>query len=145
MDNEVARAKWLLIGVVVLLISGCISYGEVAYYLNGHDADADITKAYESRSRRGRTRLTVEYAFTEPDGTRRTGQDTVSTSSSVPRAGKVPVRYTPGEGGSSRLAGQVNWVGLALFAISAGCVAIFGIRLLLEGASEPKPRRRDDV
>jgi hypothetical protein len=141
-ENELARAKWLLIGVVVLLVSGCISYGEIAYYFNGQDAEADITKVYESRGRRGRVYQTVEYAFAEPNGTQRKGMASVSTDWPVPRNNKVAVRYTPGADGDSRLSGHVNWIGLALFAVSAGCVAVFVIRLLIEGANEPKPRRK---
>ena len=141
-QNELARAKWLLLGIVLFLISGCMSYGEITYFLNGHDTEADITKTYESRGRRGGTSLTVEYAFAEPGGTRRKGMSSVATDWSVPNNGKVPVRYTAGADGSSRLAGRVNWIGLGLFAVSVGCVGVFVVRLLREGAAEPEPRRR---
>jgi hypothetical protein len=141
-ENELARAKWFLLGLLVFLVSGCISYGEVAYFLNGRDADADVTKVYESRGRRGSTSLTVEYAFVEPDGTRRKGMESVLTDWPVPANGKVGVRYTAGEDGSSRFSGRVRWLGLGLFAVSAGVVVLCAVRLLIEGASEPAPRRK---
>jgi hypothetical protein len=141
-ENELARAKWLLIAVLLFLVSGCISYGELDYALRGHDAEARVTKAYESRSTRGRTSLTVEYEFTEPDGTRRKGMNSVPTDWPVPPDGTVVVRYTAGADGNSRLAGRVNWIGLTLFAISVGAVIVFIVRLLREAADEPKPRRR---
>jgi hypothetical protein len=140
--NELARAKWLMLGGVLFLISGCISYGEIAYFLNGHDAEGDVTKVYESRSRRGGVSLTVEYTFREPNGTNRKGMASVPTDWPVPLNNKVAVRYTAGEDGSSRLGGRVHWVGLIMFAVSLGLILVFVIRLLREGAEEPKPRRR---
>jgi hypothetical protein len=73
-ENEIARGKWLLLGAGLFLVSGCISYDEIAYFVNGQDAEATITKVYESRSRWG-TSLTVEYTFSEPDGTPRKGMN----------------------------------------------------------------------
>ena len=57
------------------------------------------------------------------------------------------MRYTPGENGSSRLAGEVNWVAFALFALSAAAVVVFVGKLYLEARAttrEPKRRRRRD-
>ena len=139
--REVGRAKWLLIALAVLLVSGCLSYGELIYWIAGKDVQADITKTSETQRRRrwltqSRRRLVVEYAFTEPNGARRTGSDTVSNDWPGPKSGKVGVRYTAGENGSSRLAGGVNWVGLALFALSAGAMGFFVGKLYLEARAE---------
>jgi len=142
-ENELARAKWFLVGIVLFLLSGCMSYQELAYLINGRETQADITKVYESRGCRGSTRLTVEYAFTEQDGKQRKAMDTVSTNWPVPPNGKVAVQYTPGEDGSSRLAGGVHWIWPAVFAFSLLCLLIIAVRLLREGAEEPKPRRRN--
>jgi hypothetical protein len=148
-DGELARAKWLLIAAAVFLVSGCISWGELVYLAVGKDADADVVKAYPvTRGGRfgvgGRPRLAVDYTFTEPDGTRHTGTDTVDPNWPANTGGKVPVRYTAGADGSSRLAGHVNWVGLALFGLSVAALGVFGYRLGREAADEPrgrKPRR----
>lgn len=141
-ENELARAKWFLGCLVLFLLSGCLSYQELAYLINGHETQANITKVYESRGRRGSTRLTVEYAFTEQNGKQRKAMDTVSTDWPVPANGKVAVQYTPGEDGSARLAGGVNWIGPGMFALSICVLGVIAVRLLLEGAKEPKPRRR---
>lgn len=148
-DSELARAKWLLIAGAIFLVSGCVSWGEVVYLLFGRDAQADVTKAYEVTRRGrfgvgGRTRLTVEYSFSEPDGTRRTGTDTVPTDWFDQPGGKVEVRYTAGANGSSRLAGHVNWVGLGFFGLSVGLLGFFGFRLWREASDatrDRKPRR----
>jgi hypothetical protein len=141
-ENELARAKWVLGAVAVFLISGCISYGEIAYFLNGQDGEANITKVYESRSRRGGASLTVEYAFSEPGGVARKGMESVPLDWPVPQSGKVAVRYTPGEDGSARLAGRVRWIGLCVFGASLVMILVFVALLLREGAEETTPRRR---
>jgi hypothetical protein len=141
-ENEIARAKWVLGALALFLISGCISYGEIAYFLNGQDAEATISKAYESRSRRGGAALTVEYTFTEPGGTYRKGMESVPLDWPVPENRKVAVRYTPGEDGSSRLAGRVRWVWLCVFGGSLVMILVAAALLLREGAEEPAPRRR---
>jgi hypothetical protein len=141
-ENELARAKWLMLCALVFLISTCVSYQEFAYLINGRDAEADITKVYESRGRRGSTSLTAEYTFTEPGGTSRKGMESLPIDWDGPRSGKVPIRYTPGEDGSSRFAGRVRWLGVGFFAISLGAVLVFAFQLLREGAEDSKPRRR---
>ena len=148
-DNELARAKWLLISAFIFLVSGCISWGELNYLVAGRDTQADITKAFEV-ARRGRfgigrsERLTLEYTFQEPDKTHRTGTDTVSLDWPIPASGKIPVRYTAGADGRSRLAGHVNLVGLTLFGLSVGAMGLFGYRLWREASeatSDRKPKR----
>ncbi len=147
-DNEIARAKWLLISAVIFLVSGCVSWGELVYLVAGHDAQADVVKAYEvtrGRLSRKQQRLTVDFSFTEPNGTRRTGTDTVPTDWPLPVGGKVPVRYTAGADGSSRLAGHVNWVGLTFFGLSVAAIGVFGFRLWREASeatSDRKPKRK---
>ncbi|WP_020472813.1 hypothetical protein [Zavarzinella formosa] len=145
-DNETARAKWLLGAAVVFLASGCVSWNELIYLLGGRNTQANVEKVFEI-NRRGRfglgggRQLTVEYAFTEPDGTKRTGTDTVPMDWPPPVNGKIPVQYTAGEKGSSRLAGHVGWIGVTLFALSAGSVAIFGYRLMREANDATSGRK----
>ncbi len=140
-ETEIARAKWLLMGIFLFLASGCMSYDEAVYLVSGCDAVADITNAYESRSTRGAS-LTLEYTFTEPNGTHRKGMRSVPVDWPVPADGKVLVRYVPGQDGSSRLSGRPNWVGLGLFTLSLLWIAVFAFRLFREALDEPKPRPR---
>jgi hypothetical protein len=145
-DNELARAKGLLFGGVLFLVSCFICYGELIYLVRGRQAQANVTKSYES-TRRGRfglsqgTMVTVEYAFAEPDGTRRTGSDTVRPDWPLPSNGTVPVQYTPGEDGRSRLSGHVNWFGPGFFAVSVGVLGFFGYRLWREASEAFEPRK----
>lgn len=143
-EAEFARLKWLLCGGILFLVSGWFTLQEFDYKMSGRDAVADVTKTYQSRGRRGSTNYHVEYAFTEPNGTQRKGTDTVSASWSVPPDGKIPIRYTPGANGNSRLTGKTSWawIWVGLFALLVVCIGVFVIRLLLEAASEPPKRRR---
>ncbi|MBX7105945.1 MAG: hypothetical protein K1X57_17820 [Gemmataceae bacterium] len=144
-DTEIARAKWLLISAAIFLLSGCISWGELMYLVAGRDAQADVVKAYEvTRGGRfglgGHQRLTVEFAFIEPDGTRRIGTDTVPPDWPLATGAKVPVRYTAGAEGRSRLADHANWIGLAVFGVSLASISIFGVRLWREALAETRDR-----
>jgi hypothetical protein len=144
-DSELARAKWLLFSGILFLVSCFICYGELMYLLRGKQTRATLTKAYEV-TRRGRfglssgTVLTVEYTFVEPDGTRREDSDTVSPDWELPSDGTVPVQYTPGSEGRSRLAGHVNWFGIGFFAVSVVVLGVFGYRLWREASEATKPR-----
>src|SRR5579859_7981940 len=99
-EAEFARFKWVVGGGILFLVSGWFTLQELDYRLNGRDTEADVTQTYQSRGRRGSTNYHVDFAFTEPNGTRRKGTDTVSAGWSVPPDGKVPIRYTPGADGN---------------------------------------------
>jgi hypothetical protein len=144
-DSELARAKWLLFSGVLFIVSCFICYSELMYFLRGKQTQATITKAYEvaNRGRFGISRgtlLTVEYTFTEPDGTRRADSDTVRPDWELPSNGTVPVQYTPGSEGRSRLSGHVNWFGIGFFVLSVGVLGVFGYRLWREASEATKPR-----
>jgi hypothetical protein len=140
-ERELARAKWAMLVFVVFVISAWISYDELALFVNGRDAEADVTKAYLSHSRRG-SRLTIEYAFTEPDGTRRKAMMTTSPDAPPPAPNaKLAVRYTPGESGNVRLAGRVNWIAITIFGASL-CAILFVIVKLVREANDDAPRRK---
>lgn len=138
-DREIARAKWLLLFGAVFLVSAFLCYGEMVYLFVGREAQATVKEAYVLE-RRGRfgiplgEKLVVEYSFTEPDGTSRSGHDEVTSSWPPPENGIITVRYTPGKDGRSRLAGHVNWTGLALFALSTALV-IYAVARLWQLAS----------
>jgi hypothetical protein len=149
-ENEIARAKWLLAAGVLFVVSCFVSYRELTYLLRGQQTQASVTQAYEITRKEhfGLTEtksLTVEYAFTEPDGTHRADSDTVNADWPLPPSRKVAVQYTPGAGGRSRLAGHVNWFGIGFFVVSLGVLGFFGYRLWREASqatSRAKSRQR---
>ena len=141
-DNaELAKFKWLLLGGAIFLLSFCFTYEEVVYLINGHEIQANVTKAYVV-TKRGSSRLTVDYTFTEPDGTFRKGSDTVSPDWPLPQSGTVLVQYTAGADGSSRLAGHIYWLGVSIFTVSILFMGIGIYNLVQEANEDVKPRKR---
>ncbi len=145
--HQMIRAKWLLIAVVVFLISGCISFFEFQYFAFGQTATGDITstQTLEGRRRRGWSRtkkLQVNFNYTEADGSQRKGVDTVDLDWPVPANRKVSIQYMPGPYGQSRIAGQVNWFILGLFAASLGAIVVFGYRFVREAKDELRESKR---
>jgi hypothetical protein len=112
---EMRKVRWLFAGLKLFLLGACLSGAECSYALNGRNATATVTRVVPTTTRWGGSRLTVEYEFTEPDGTRRRDNDEVATGWAKPPNGKVEVRYTPGSSGLSRFAGHVAWLGLGIF------------------------------
>ena len=143
-DEDLAKAKWLLWGFFLFLITGCLSYGELRYWMSGRDAEAVVSKSFETYGKRGRptNTATVEYDFVEPDGTRRGGSDDVPLQKAPDVGDRVKVRYMPGADGKSRLAGNTRW--LAVGGFLAACAVMAGgiIMLLREGAQSDRPRKR---
>jgi hypothetical protein len=89
------------------------------------------------------TSTVVRYAYTESNGSERTGSDRFSGyGPNVGIGSKVDIRYTPGPGGRSRLAGHVPWLGLGLFAV--GFLGMLGtcLQLWRQASSLPAARRR---
>lgn len=145
MRNELGRAKWLLLSALIFLMSACVSWGEVVYLVVGQHAQGRVERAYEvtRRSRLGlhSKRLVVEFTFTEGDGTRRKGSDTLSVDWPVPADGVVAIQYTAGVEGSSRVAGHVNWVALTIFTLSLLAMGGFGYHLWQEASEATRDRK----
>jgi len=146
MDEEVGRAKWLLISGAMFLVSCFICYAELRYLISGREVQATVTKVTEVTQRRkyglGESKhLSIEYSFQEPNGTLRKGEDSVGLDSPLALGPTVPVQYTPGADGRSRLVGHVNWVGIAVFVVSISVLGVAGWRLWRE-ASHAFPSRR---
>jgi hypothetical protein len=141
-DNEIAKAKWLLGGIFLFLISGCFTYRELNFWLRGTDGQATVVQVFESRGRRGSTSMTIEYEFSDTENNRRKDQQSVSPDSSLPGVGsKIPIRYTPGKEGSSRLLGGVNWLFIGIFVVSIVLMGI-GIFALIREANDDGPKRK---
>ena len=144
MSEEVKKFKLLMIGVFLFLISGCFTYYEIDMLFRGTDGQATVVNLFESRGRRGSVRLRVEYEFKDTEGNIR--KDGVTTSLSRVdefMVKTIPIRYTPGKDGRSRLAGDVNWVYVALFAGSILVIG-FGVYRLFREANDDgsKPRKK---
>jgi hypothetical protein len=142
-DDDMAKAKWVLVVGALFLISCFMCYDELAYQIGGHEAVATVTKAYASSSRRS-TRQTVEYAWAEADGTQRRGMLTVDPSWAPPPDGKLAIRYTPGETGRSRLVGRVPWIWIAVFVGSVAGLGVFMFLMWREATEGDRPRRRSE-
>ena len=143
-ESKVARLKWDFFGLIALIVCGLFSYGEMTYFILGRTAEANLTKAEEITVRSGRfgartsQKLSLEYAFVEADGTRRTGRDTVDLDWAFPADKKVAVRYTPGNDGKSRLAGGFEWLWLVAFGIAMVVWIYFIIRFILHVRAETR-------
>lgn len=149
-DSELAKAKFLMIAGLAFLVSCYFVYEEVAYAASGQNATANITEVYlvTKKGRFGQERgksLLTEFAFNEPDGTRRTGSASYSEDWVPPADLKLPVRYTPGKDGRVRIAGRVNWIGIGFFTVSLCGVLFLGYRLKREADEAYKPRPRRSV
>lgn len=130
-ENELAKFKGILIAGVLFLISGWYSYRELRFAVWGRTAEAQVTKTFETREMRSRTRsrrkLAVEYTFTDQGGTQHNERDDVPISWQPLPANVVTVQYIPGVKGASRLrgnshmflvwlfCGSICWMGYALY------------------------------
>jgi hypothetical protein len=145
MESELARAKWLFAVGILFIVSCFMCYAEADYLLNGRQIEANVTDLYKV-TKRGRfgesSHLKVDYTFTEPNGTSRTGSDTVGNDWKMPASKTVSVQYTPGAEGRSRLFGSINWVWIVIFFVSILVMGFFGIRLYLEAREATKPIKR---
>ena len=140
-ENELKKAKWVLIVGALFLVSCFMCYDELAYQISGREATATVTKSYASQSRRG-TRQTVEYAWSEPEGLSRKAMYTTSPDEAPVVGAKFPVRYTAGDTGRSRRVGAVPWVWIAIFFGSFAAVGVFGFMMWREANDADRPRTR---
>jgi hypothetical protein len=142
---ELTKAKWLLGAVVFFLIACYLSYEELVYLIWGREVQASVTQTFVAeRGRRRIPMLTVEYKFTEPDGTSRSDSDDVQTDWPLPSNKTVAVVYIPGKDGRSRLKGHGSWLGPVLLAVSIGVVGFFAIRLWRQAAMATKSLRKNN-
>lgn len=127
---EFRKFRLLFVAAKAFLLGLCLSHAECNYAVSGRNAVGTVTRVVSSDGRFGGKKLTVEYEFSEPDGTRRRDNDTVPTNWQPPPDNKIAIRYTPGETGQSRLAGHVSWWGLGVF---GGSILLFVLALIVLG------------
>jgi hypothetical protein len=146
MEHELGKLKRLIVFLVLLIVGCFFAYEELIYFVAGGDAAATVTKVSDVTVRRRwqeTTRRQVEFSFVESNGTRRNGMDAMSASWTPPSTGDIQVRYTPGADGRARIAGNVNWIGVGLFAVMMCIVLVLGIRFYLKVCEETKPLQEE--
>ncbi len=142
------QARIWIVAVVLFLGSAYYSASEFLYLVEGRDGTAQIDEAYKvrNRGRFGRNRgqvLLVNYSFKDADGNARKGSVRQNDDWPVPPDRKIAIRYRPGIDGSSRLAGQVAWVGLFIFFACSAILAFISYRLWKEARDAyARPVRR---
>ncbi len=145
MQEEAFKLKRLLALGVLLLISGCYSWGEIEYLAWGRTAEAEVASARveQYRTRRSGTveRLVVKYVFTDVDGTRRT-ESMAFDPDTPPPVGLIEVEYISGRNGSSRLPGDVRWWSVILFGAAIVAFAIFLVMMHRRANRTPTWRGR---
>ncbi|MBY0455877.1 MAG: hypothetical protein K2V38_00920 [Gemmataceae bacterium] len=141
-QDDTWKFKCMLVVGVLFLISCFMCYDELVYLVSGQEAVATVAKDYDSRATRGRTRRTVEYSWTEPDGTARRDMFSPGDSWAPAADGKLPIRYTPGDTGRSRPVGRVPWAWVGVFLASVAAIGVFGFLMWRESRADDRPRRR---
>jgi hypothetical protein len=136
MGDELRKVRFLLAAFALLGVACYFGFQELAYVIDGRDISASVTRISDV-TKRGvageHTSRLVEFSFTEPNGTPRTGEDYISTNWTPPTNPVIQVRYTPSLGGRARLAENVNWIGLGWLAVAVCLVLFLGIRPWLLG------------
>ena len=133
-DAEIARFKWLLVSGIVFLISGYFSYNELRFFVRGKTAEARVTRTRETQSggRHSSPVLSVEYQFTEADGTSRSERDQVAIGSAVTANDLITVQYLPGVEDSSRVLGNSRMGAVYLFLACLAWLSFSGYQLWRE-------------
>ena len=139
---EVAGFQGILVAGAIFLISCFMVYDEFDYWLNGAEADAHVTKCYETTGRRGSVSTTLEYSFTEANGTARKGMSTLEQGWRPPGSGIVRVKYTPGQDGRSRLVGRPPRLAFYIFGGSLLAIGGFAIFIWIDALRATAPEKK---
>ena len=132
----------------LFLFSAYFAYGELEFLLVGKTAEARVTwTSYQTfGGNPNHNEFTVEYDFTEADGTRRIESDNVSRDWTFATTGSnITIQYLPGVKGSSRLLGHSERTMVYLFFgfLTALVVAVVLLwRHANQAMQRPAPWRR---
>ncbi len=103
MDKSDRSKMALIIFTLVFLVMGSyLSYVEISYLLFGRETTGTVTKVADlTRRHRGHEQKyrQVEFTYAEPNGTQRSGEDSMDTNWTPPSNGVIKVQYTPGADG----------------------------------------------
>lgn len=116
-DEEVRKAKRLIVSAIIFLAGAIFSYGEIKFWIWGRMAEAQVVRTYETKgaSSRSGPKLAVEYTFTDVSSGSRSERDYVPLSWKVTGPTEM-VEYIPGVADSSRLKGNDRSLVVYLFA-----------------------------
>ncbi|MFO0935670.1 MAG: hypothetical protein U0798_04030 [Gemmataceae bacterium] len=139
---ELIGARFLILFVIFFIISCFSIYTEMVYFFRGRVTVAQVSdvRDFQTTDRRGRSspsKKIVLYEFTEPNGEQRKGSDEINLG--WKRTQTVKVQYTPGANGRSRIAGNVNWLGVGFFGFS---IILMAAALLLIWISYVRDHRQ---
>jgi hypothetical protein len=130
MRRQIALARLAGAGMVLFVISGVITIGEIGYFLWGQTTTAEFKKVQPVYDNRGPARMqSVKYAFIDDDGHRRVERNRVPLDWKPPANGRLRIEYVPGTEGKSRLAGSRNdamvyvFFGTLAFSLITFCAA----------------------
>jgi len=126
-ENELQKAKYVLIFGLAFLISGFLALNEVRYMVFANAADAKVMRVYQTEEvgRRGRRipKLGVEYQFNDKAGAPVTAKNQVNVETVIPEGGSIRVEYLAGVKDSSRIIGAGN----AAWPIGGFVVSLLGL------------------
>ena len=127
----------LIIGfLMVLIVFGYATWRELEYGIWGETAQGTVTEIrletnYHARRMPEQHYYSIDYRFTEPSGTERTGTDAVSLNYPKLAVGDtIDIQYCPGPIAISRLQGNEKFILVFAFFImlSVGCLIFFIVR-----------------
>jgi hypothetical protein len=133
--------RWIAAVVVIalLVIGACAGYEELRYALRGRHTEGVITNVEIVRKRKGYNDV-VYYKYTEADGTQRTGNMVAQPDGKEFLGRRVTVVYVPG--GSSRLVGFTDRVGVVFFVIVVCGALVIAIVWVINAIRSHIPSRR---
>ncbi len=146
-ENELAKAKWVLIFGIFFLVTTYFAINEMRYITFARQSDGVVTgvKATVAIGRRGRRipKLQVDFQFTDQSGTLKAGKQELSPDADVPTVGGIRVEYLAGVEGSARILrpGSSTWP-IGCFAAAVFALGFFIIKLAREANAPIKTTRK---
>jgi hypothetical protein len=108
---------WVIVSGIATLAFAFFPLNELAYLCFGKTASAQVVSVQEYKGRRTKG-FDVTYQYKDSGGNPQTDTDSWHFSEGAPSKADIVYRSFPYT--SSRRAGTIDWIGLILFAISAG-------------------------
>lgn len=148
-ESELARFKWVIAGVALFLLSGCLTWSELVHLVTAKSGQAKVGEVYKVTKKRmwlrvipvgERSYFASDCTFT--DGENNPRKHELLFDEPPTPGGTVAISYTNGKDGDCRKAGDIRWWAIGLFVFALGWLGWFGWRLLQEARDDPRPRRK---